>query len=739
MRAVSISALAFFVACSDPSTSADVGVVSSSDASTNDDASGPDAAALIFPALRRSDPRDGARAVPRSAWLRLDFDGPVSDPPLALNCAGAPVAATFFALTSSTVIVNPSPELPAGARCTLAFTGGESILTVDTATAGPEVRVLYDRRDKRRLSPFPDDLFRAAGGALDIPIPAELADRELALYQALIDRTALLDGFSPIAHAVVELSSTASVASFPRDGSDPLGSIGLFDIDPASATYAQRVPFRIDARDEESVSGATSHSLLVFPGIPLEPRRTYALVITRRALSTRYSPLSADASLMRAMAPAQPGEAPEIAPLRSVIAPALTAVEEHAQPPIPREDIALVLRFTVRSVDRVPDDVLAMRARLATLTLPPLTVTSTEADGDGTGPIALIVRGQFSTPSWRESGDGDNLSRNGDGSLATTATVGRDFVLALPRRATPAPIIIFQHGNPGSSETTISVARESLATAGFAVIGFTDVLNREVSPGAADPAVAGQRQVLATLQALLRNHRLPEYWLDTTGQQLALIQTLRAPGPIAELDHTAPLLYYGVSEGAVRGSALVPYAPEIHAAALTVGGARLVETLIHQAGPRFVLELGALLPNLSAAEIWVGLSLFQTLFDDQDGHVHARFFARQTISTSMTMRPTLLVTEGLGDHFIPNSATDSLAWQLDLSQLAPAARRVPFLPLVNGPLRTSAFFQFVPGVTPGCEEQLEGHYCPQNSSAAVAQRLRFFTTALSGVPEIISP
>ena len=43
------------------------------------------------------------------------------------------------------------------------------------------------------------------------------------------------------------------------------------------------------------------------------------------------------------------------------------------------------------------------------------------------------------------------------------------------------PVTMYQHGSPGSAEREVpGEARDYLAQAGFAVIGFTDPLNREI-------------------------------------------------------------------------------------------------------------------------------------------------------------------------------------------------------------------------------------------------------------------
>jgi hypothetical protein len=185
-----------------------------------------------------------------------------------------------------------------------------------------------------------------------------------------------------------------------------------------------------------------------------------------------------------------------------------------------------------------------------------------------------------------------------------------------------------------------------------------------------------------------------------------------------------------------------------------VGGARLGEVLIHQGADLFLNVLGAIFRSLTPADIWVGVSLFQTIYDAQDAHNHVRFLYRDPFAVAGTLRKaSVLAIEGLNDTLVPNHATDSMAWSMGpIPHLQPVQRAVPFLSVVTAPISanvdaetTAGFYQFVPTgiagipVTPGCEAQPEGHYCAQTAPAALQQRSVFFQSALQGVPVIVDP
>jgi hypothetical protein len=337
------------------------------------------------------------------------------------------------------------------------------------------------------------------------------------------------------------------------------------------------------------------------------------------------------------------------------------------------------------------------------------------------------------------------------------------FVLALPRAAEAgfAPIVLYQHGNPGSAEDEVPGAASGfLAAEGLAVAGFTDPLNRFF------PTV--DDQTVGIFGVLLATGDVAEFWLQTYGEQLAFLHVLESLGSLDVLPAGSPdgvpdldpstICYEGISQGSNHGQAFLAYAPEIAAAGLVVGADRLAEILEYQdrtlplgGDPFFTELLPPFVPGVTMPDIWMGLSLFQLLYDRQDPHNHAAFLYRDPVVVDGTTRKaSILVLEGIGDSFIPNNATRSLAWTLGpIPQLAPPIVPVSYLPLAGPPLQrnvdpetTAAFVQFapdgIPGIppSPGCVFNEEGHYCAQTAPEARALRAGFYRSALDGVPVI---
>jgi pimeloyl-ACP methyl ester carboxylesterase len=304
-----------------------------------------------------------------------------------------------------------------------------------------------------------------------------------------------------------------------------------------------------------------------------------------------------------------------------------------------------------------------------------------------------------------------------------------------------------------------NAARNFLAGAGFAVGGFTDKMNR-VAP-------TSDELQLAILANVLLNGESPDYYVETYAEQMAFLRALQslgaldllplgAPDGVPDLDPDA-IVYEGISYGSNNGQAFLAYAPDIRAAGMVVGAVRFIELLEYQdrtlplgGQPLIQVVLPSFLTGVRAPDLWMGFALFAMTYDRQDPHNHARFIYRDPLPIDGTTRKaSMLVVEGIDDSFTSNNSTRSLARQLGgIPQLAPSLVPVPDLPEVAGPIQgnvdadtTAAMVQFAPegsGLppTPGCEFQFEGHYCAQSAPVARAQRVRFYQSALSGVPVI---
>lgn len=723
----------------------------------------------LLPDLVASSPAPGA-SVARSTWFVLDFATDVSlasKGRLRAECNGVGLPLEVAQLDADTLVVQPKALLPAGAGCEifLGTTSGSTTVSFQTLAAGTPFTAVYDRRDPDRPLPFPDDAFLTPDAgtatgyrpAITTPNPPGTAATLINSLAAVTEASS--DGWSPVGDLAVELTAAPDSASLPlgRAASlDPLSSIALIDLTPGSPSFGQRVPFALTPRSDTFPPEPVSHDLVLFPGIPLEPEGTYGLVVTDRVLDTSGEPLAASAFFAAAKALPVAGEDPEIALVRPLADEVLAVAETLSPVPIPRDDVVLAVRITIRSTSQFPDDVLAMRADVLA-TPPDVQISSVTADADPD--VAAKVVGSFVVPKWLTTQP--FVDRGPDGLPHATTTQTVPFVLMLPAAANAgnAPIVMYQHGNPGSAEAEVpGAARSFLGAAGFAVGGFTDTLNRQFS--------STDEQSLAVLGVVLLHGEAPDFYIQTYAEQIAFVRALQelgatldvlplgAPDGVPDLDPTA-IVYEGISYGANHGQAFLAYEPDILAAALVAGADRLAELLEYQdrttplgEDPLFRVVLPSFLSGVRAPDLWMGLALFACNYDRQDPHNHARFLFREPLSIDGTTRKaSVLVVEGIGDSFTTNNSTRSLAWQLGpIPQLLPAAVPVPDLPQQAGPIQanvdpdtTAALVQFVPAgtglpPTPGCESQFEGHYCAQTAPSSRALRVQLYQTALGGPP-----
>jgi hypothetical protein len=529
-----------------------------------------------------------------------------------------------------------------------------------------------------------------------------------------------------------------------EDSLDPMATVGLFDLTVGSPGFGTRIPFQLRPRDDSIVGQGPSYVLVLFPSIPLQPGGRYGVVVTRRALATSGEPFNPSPFFRSATSNPVQDESEEITRARPMVQEVLAAIASSSSPlPIQVQDVALALRVSVRSTDSIPADALAMKQQIASRPPPAFEITRQSQLGN-----SVVLEGTWEAPNWR--GGSSFLVRDENGVPRITGQVQVPFLVRIPLLSgsqRPA-LTMYQHGNPGSPDEILNL--HYLIDSGFAVAGFQDTLNREVGQNIDD-------QIFNLFGILLLSGRIPDYYSQTLGEQLAFLRVLEqlrsldvlpvgSPDGIPDLDPDAPLTYLGVSQGAIHGQALLPYAAEIRAAALVTGGSRLAETLFHQDITRFESVSGfldllpAFVPNISAQDVWVGLSIFQMRFDRQDAHNHAAFLYRNRIPVLGSIRrPSVLVIEGINDSAIPNNATRSLAWTAGpLPHLRPVFEAVPGLEPTDGPVEanidsetTGAYVQYFCG-------SFEGHFCGQSQSEPL--QVAFFHSAVDGpVPRLVGP
>jgi hypothetical protein len=703
------------------------------------------------PTLLESSPAAGAVGTLPHAWLRLAFDAPFPAGRLAeieVTCDGADqtVRTEQDVIARVVVSVIPDPPLPAGASCELHWPEDQGGVSFSTGAAVPFV--LYDRSDVFQIGPVPDDFLLDSDGAtasgLRIAFPPPAFEGLLGLVaDGIAVALSQFDGWSPLHPIVLGFSEALDPASVPLDevaSLVPGAAVGLFDVDPASPGFGERVPFTGIVRSDPAAGGGSDHSLILFPALNLLEDGRYALVVTRDAAALGGGDFAPSGLFGEVASPAMPVST-TVDRARARLAPLLDVLEQDLVPPIPREDAALVLSIRTRTEFFDPADWVATKEQA--LAAPPslLDVTDTQVLAD-----EVVHRGTLTVPVFLNESLTDVTRDAGTGAPTALVTEDVPFVFRIPTGlGGPLPVVIYQHGSPGSPEEITGGGNGQVTDAGYAMLGLQDLGNRRFG----EDAAAQTTEIIGRLAFV---KALPLLNLQTHSDMFRLLRAIEGmgtPGNFPEVDPTR-ILFRGISFGAHHSLGFLPLAPEIVAAVSHVGSGRLYNTNLHQLDYQGLLtNILAALPGSRPADVIAGLALVQNAQDRDDPMLLARNLYRAPLAVegqTDTTPPSLLWIEGIGDSLVPNTATRAAAVELGIPTVRPVPGPSPVLTEVDAPIQenlaagvTAGHFQYDPALTPGCNAQPEGHFCAQGASEVVDQLLHFFATALLGSAEIIDP
>jgi dienelactone hydrolase len=425
---------------------------------------------------------------------------------------------------------------------------------------------------------------------------------------------------------------------------------------------------------------------------------------------------------------------------RAALAPVLAGLAALPAPVLPG-DLALAVGVTVRSVFSDPSDWVSVKEQYLAAAPPVLDVTSTEPSA-----TQVVYRGTVTLPLWLNDPALTEITRDEGGAPVALGTDDVPFVFRVPVGApTPMPIVIYQHGNPGSPNEVLSSRQTFLLEEGYAVVGIQDLQNRRFGEDIANQTT----QIIGRL-GFQNGQALTNF--QTHADMMGLLRAIQGMGVAGNFPEVDPdrILFKGISFGAHDSLGFLPFAPEILAAASYVGSGRLYHANLHQIDYSDLLT-GVIdaLPGARPRDVIAGFAALQIEQDRDDPYLMARYLYREPLAIeglSDTTPPSLLWIEGIGDSLVPNFATRATAVELGLPTLPPVAVSSPVLTEVAAPVAsniapgvTGAHAQYDPATTESCLDagQAEGHFCAQISSEAEAQVEHLFETALEGAPEIV--
>jgi hypothetical protein len=538
------------------------------------------------------------------------------------------------------------------------------------------VVALYD--GAAAMAPFPSDHFLVGGHV--VLGPAAHGDPLLRAYRRTVPELEELDGFATSSGAFFRFSDEI-------DASDPTSlaqAIVFVDVDrqervPASVRYA--------SWHEDGRAVAPDFTVFVEPSAPLAPKTRHLVVVLDELRSKSGAPVRA-APATRALLGGDAEGAYGTAVRAALAASGLAS-----------EHVVAATMFTTAAVH----DAMATVAKTIREGPPPA-ASALIVDKRATAPGDERVRfwGTFAAPEHRAPRPDGRWSVR-DGAPVTRSIAQLEYFLTFthPERPGPKPIVVFGHGLGRDKDMSWEIA-EYLAELDVAIVA----IDAPEHGSRHDPPFppGGTDQVSSTLDFIgvdLDTRSIDvglarDDFRQLASDQLHLFRLVSAMTTLDVLPAGAPdgapdvdpsrLLYMGVSFGAVIGSTVLAFVPEVRAASLTAGGAPL-GTVLRDSQMLRLLVNNILPEDASETDFARFIVVAQSIADPGDPASYAAFVAREPFPGITGWRGAdVLAQEAVGDGIIPNSATAALARALGLAQVEPVIDPVPGLVRVASPL-----------------------------------------------------
>lgn len=543
--------------------------------------------------------------------------------------------------------------------------------------------------------PYPNDLRRKPDGSLDLDDHPAPSDFVRGWLDAIATRT---HGFGTNAPIYVRFSAAIDPASLPVTGLEEDASVYLVDVDPASPSLGRRAPLRFHfSADPLGTIGPNWLACQPYPGFPLRPLTTYALVVTRRLRDPGGARAERSADFEAVMAGG--GDA-AVTRARTAYAPLRAWLDGGGAPPA---DVVAAAVFTTQDPTS-----LVSRLRAAAVALPAPVARGVEKKAS---PSALfdLFEGRYDAPGF-QTGEPPYLTTGGEilldeaGLPIVQRTEEMRFALTVPTGAVPAggwPTVIYFDGTGANYRSFLGEkVAERMAREGLAVISIDPLL-----AGIRGPSVPSPELTFINLQNLpaardnVRQGAADGFTLTRLVAGLAI-----ADGERTHSFDAGRLYFIGHSQGGLTGVAFLAFAPEIKGAVLSGTGGHLTLLVLNKTRPADVAGLLALfIRDTPLDEFNNILGLVQAFAEGGDNTNYAPLLVR---SPPPGVPPKdIFQSDGVLDGYIPSVGIEAVAVAAGLSPVLPVLRPVPGFALraldpvsapVSGNLggRTAVFLQY---------------------------------------------
>lgn len=566
-----------------------------------------------------------------------------------------------------------------------------------------------------------DDPDSPTGQRLDLsPEAAPWVATSPALLKDAVEFMNALSGFGSMGGALLRF--TAPVLDLPASAEESLTGDGWqwWDL---GGEAPQRVPF--EARTLED--GLT---VVLWPLRPLRLNTPHLLLVTRAATAGDGECI-APAPTTRALLTGEPA-LPNAARLER-FAPAYRAA--LAQVGVAPADV------TALSVFRTHDDLAPIRAAAADVLTKPVIWGPPGGCNESEG--LLECEASTTVLDYRDARgvvDGRNDPHLGPIPVTWWRPAGRPG---------PFPVVVYGHGLSSRRTEGREFARR-VADLGMAVVAMEAVEHGDHpfrTEGVDEDAMRFLGLDLAHLR--IDAPRLAGNFNQTNIDRLRLVHLLRQDGDLdgdgaPDLD-TSRIAYLGASLGAMCGAGLLALSPDLDAAVLTIGGARLISVVTDtEEIARYRPLIGNLVGSQERFDRLVPVA--QHVIDAADPGTWAAHVLQDRFDGRPP--PSVLANFGMDDQVVPPSAGRALARALGAPHLAPVQVPVDLVEVIdqapvqgnreNG-TRTAAFFQ-LSTVTYRGEVVPATHEETAKSDEVAAQIRAFLESWLAGrAPVIVRP
>jgi pimeloyl-ACP methyl ester carboxylesterase len=535
---------------------------------------------------------------------------------------------------------------------------------------------------------------------------------------------------------------TASLPTSPADAVNASAAVYVTAVDPSSPAFGKRHP--VDFRFLQAPTLYLKGNILAvrpFPGVPLEPKTTYALVVTRRLKDTSGQSVGAEESFWNALHGVTSD--PSVARL----GPALEQLHEH------KDDVVGAFLFTTQPI---LDELLVLRDWLEARPAPSLDNGSVRERKS----TFTVFEGTYRAPNLQHgevpfSLTGGDFQYDAAGAPIPSVFENMRVSLCVPDGPAPPggfPVVLYSHGTGGSYLSVVNDVCGELAAVGIVSVGIDQVFHgpRGGTGGGCfgmsvelcffNPVnvVAGRNN---TRQAALDNLTLRKMLAA-----LSVPPTLD-PGRRTLTFSAEDVGFFGHSQGGLSGAVYAAFDPHLKAAVLSGAGGHLTTTVLVRTEPFNVRSLaeGPLILGIEGQEsldlYHPAMAFIQALGDLADPASYGRYYVRRPQGAPKH----LYLTNGLLDPDTSAFTAEVLAASASIPQLLPVgefsqpASVAGVLPVAapaqstvlseDGRPATAAFRQF-----PG-----QGHFPVFTDATARKQWVAFFDAALHGRPVVIVP